>query len=57
MLNQTGSYLYADDTCICYQHKHFEKTKKVLNKDFSPPSERFRDNKLSVHFGAELLKR
>ena len=34
-LNETGSYLYADDTCIFYQDKDVEKIEKVLNKEFS----------------------
>ena len=31
-LNETGSYLYAYDTCIFYQDKDVEKIEKVLNK-------------------------
>ena len=31
-LNETRSYLYADDTCIFYQDKDVEKIEKVLNK-------------------------
>ena len=27
-LNEAGSYLYADDTCILYQDKHVEKIEK-----------------------------
>ena len=34
-LNETGSYLYADDTCIFYQDKDIETIEKVLNKEFS----------------------
>ena len=33
-LNETGSYLYADDTCIFYQDKDVEKIERVLNKEF-----------------------
>ena len=33
-LNKTGSYLYADDTCIFYQDTDVEKIEKVLNKKF-----------------------
>ena len=49
-LNETGSYLYADDTCIFYQDKNVEKI-EVLNKEFSSLCEWFIDNKLSIHFG------
>ena len=34
-LNETGSYLYADDTSIFYQDKDVEKIERVLNKEFS----------------------
>ena len=33
-LNNTGSYIYADKTCIFYQDKVDEKMEKVLNKEF-----------------------
>ena len=34
-LNETGSYLYADDTCIFYQNKSVEEIEKVLNNESS----------------------
>ena len=34
-LNQTESYLYADNTCIFYQDKDVAKIERVLNKEFS----------------------
>ena len=34
-LNETGSYLYADYTCIFYQDKDVEKIERVLKKEFS----------------------
>ena len=34
-LNETGSYLYADNTCIFYQDRDVEKIEKVLNNEFS----------------------
>ena len=55
-LNETGSYLYADDTCIFYQDKDVEKIEKVLNKEFSSLCEWFIDNKLSIHFGDNKTK-
>ena len=50
-LNETGSYLYADDTCNSYQDKDFEQIEGVLNKEFSSLCEWFIDNKLSIHVG------
>ena len=55
-LNETGSYLYADDTCIFYQDKDVEKIERVLNKEFSSLCEWFIDNKLSIHFGDDKIK-
>ena len=34
-LNETGSYLYADDTCIFYLNKSVEEIGKVLNNESS----------------------
>ena len=34
-LSDAGSYLYADDTCIFYQHEDVKKIENVLNKEFS----------------------
>ena len=34
-LSETGSYLYADNTCIFYQDKDVEKIEKVFNNEFS----------------------
>ena len=56
-LNETGSYLYADDTCIFYQDKDVEKIGKVLNKEFSSLCEWFIDNKLSTYFGDDKTKK
>ena len=50
-LNETGSSLYADDTCIFYQDKDVQKIEEVLNKEFSSLCEWFVDNKLSIQFG------
>ena len=46
-LSDAGSYLYADDTCIFYQHEDVKKTENVLNKEFSSLYQWFIDNKLS----------
>ena len=55
-LNQTGSYIYVDDTCIFYQDEDVEKIEKVLNKEFWLFCEWFIDNKLSIHFGDDKTK-
>ena len=44
-LNETRSYLYADNTCFLYQDKDVEKIDKVLNKEFLSLCEWFIDNK------------
>ena len=45
-LSETASNLYADDTCIYYQHKDIQKVETILNKDFPSLCEWFIDNKL-----------
>ena len=55
-LNKTGSYLYADDTCIFYQKKDVEKIKNVLNKESSSLRKWFIENKLSIHFEDDKTK-
>ena len=49
-------YLYADDTCLVYQHKSLEVINENLNRDFSNLCEWFVDNKLSIHFGEDKTK-
>ena len=56
ILNETGSYLYVDDTCIFYQEQDVEKIEKVSNKEFLSLYEWFIDNKLSIHFGDDETK-
>ena len=48
--------LYADDSCILYQHKEVDKIEKQLNKDFENICDWFVDNKLSIHFGEDKTK-
>ena len=48
--------VYADDSCLLFQHKSVTKTKKELTKDFSNICDRFVDNKLSIHFGEDKTK-
>ena len=49
-------YLYADDSCLVFQHKNVKEIEKQLNKDFSNLCDWFLDNKLSIHFGEEKTK-
>ena len=48
--------LYADDTCLVFQHKVVIEIETVLNKNFSSLCDWFIDNKLSIHFGEEKTK-
>ena len=48
--------LYADDSCILYQHKEVDEIEKQLNKDFENICDWFVDNKLSIHFGENKTK-
>ena len=48
--------LYADDTCIVFQHENVTEIEKQLLKDFSSLCDWFVDNKLSVHFGQDKTK-
>ena len=43
-------FLYADDSCLVYQHRDAKAIETKLNKSFSSVCDRFVDNKLSVHF-------
>ena len=44
-------FLYADDSCLMFQHKEVEEIERVLNNDFENICDWFVDNKLSIHFG------
>ena len=48
--------LYADDSCILYQHKDVVQIEKWLNEDFENLCDWFVDNKLSIHFGEDKTK-
>ena len=48
--------LYADDTCLLFQHKDVKEIEGQLNKNFSSLCEWFVDNKLSIHFGNDKTK-
>ena len=47
---ESGSYLYADGTCIFYESKDVHKIENFLNKEFSALCSKFVDNKLSIYF-------
>ena len=49
-------FLYADDTCLLFQHKDLERVKEELTKNFSNICDWFVDNKLSIHFGEDKTK-
>ena len=48
--------LYANDSCILYQHKDVVQIEKRLNEDFENLCNRFVDNKLNIHFGEDKTK-
>ena len=48
--------LYADDTCLIFQHKVITDIESALNKHFSMLCDRLVDNKLSIHFGEDKTK-
>ena len=45
--------LYADGTCLIFQHKDITETGSTLNKNFSILCDWFLDNRLSIHFGED----
>ena len=49
-------FLYADDSCLVYQHKDINEIEKQLNVDFSNICDWFVDNKLSIHIGDDKTK-
>ena len=50
------SLLYADDTCLIFQHNDIKEIEIQLNKNFSLICDWFVDNKLSIHFGEDKTK-
>ena len=48
--------LYADDTCLMFQHKDITEIELAPNKNFSMLCGWFVDNKLSTHFGEDKTK-
>ena len=52
----SDSLLYADHTCIVFQHGNVTEIEKQLVRDFSSWCDWFVDNKLIVHFGHDKTK-
>ena len=48
--------LYADDTCLIFQHNDIKEIEIQLNKNLSLICHWFVDNKLSIHFGEDKTK-
>ena len=48
--------LYADNTCLVFQHKNVTEIKKQLLRHFPSLCDWFVDNKLSAHFDQEKTK-
>ena len=55
-LSVTASNLYADDTCIYYQHRNVKEIEAILNSEFSSLCEWFIDTKLSIPFGEDKTR-
>ena len=49
-------FLYADDSCLVYQHRELSIIEERLNKNFANICDWFVDNKLSIHFGEDKTK-
>ena len=49
-------FLYADDTCLLFQHKDLERIKEELTKNFPNICDWFVDNKLGIRFGEDKTK-
>lgn len=49
-------FMYADDSCLVFQHKDLKEIENRLNKDFSNLCDWFVDNRLSIHFGNDKTK-
>ena len=56
MALKSNLLLYADDSCVLYQHKYVKAIEQQLNDDFANLCDWFVDNKLSIHFGQDKTK-
>ena len=53
---KSNLFLYADDSCLMYQHRDVNEIEKQLNKDLENVCNWFIDTKLSIHFGEDKTK-
>ena len=53
---KSNLFLYADDSCLMYQHTDVEEIEKQLKKDFENVCDCFIDNRLSIHFVEDKTK-
>ena len=53
---KSNLFLYADDSCLMYQHRDFNEIEKEVNKDFENVCNWFVYIKLSIHFGEDKTK-
>ena len=49
-------FLYADDSCLVYQHKDVKEIEQNLHKNTSNVCDWFVDNNLNIHFGDNKTK-
>ena len=49
-------FLYADDTCLTFQHENVEEIEDQLNLNFSSLCGWFIGNKLSIHLGEDKTR-
>ena len=49
-------FLFADDSCLVYQHKDVKEIERNVNKNLPNVCHWFVDNKLSIHFGEDKTK-
>ena len=49
-------FLYADDTCLTFQHENVKQTEDQLNMNSYSLCNWFIDNKLSIHLGEDKTK-
>ena len=49
-------FLYADDSCLVYQHRDVKEIERNINENFSDVCDRFVDNKLSIRLGEDKTK-